>query len=61
MRIPFGKIKSLPLTIDDGIEKCNTYMTNAKKTLDETVYGLDDAKMQIMQLIGQWITNPSAV
>ena len=32
-----------------------------KQTLDECVYGLNDAKMQIMQMIGQWITNPGAL
>jgi len=36
-------------------------MEEAKKTLDECVYGLNDAKMQIMQFIGQWIANPNAV
>jgi ATP-dependent Lon protease len=61
MRIPFNKIKNLPLTIEDGIEKCNTFLENAKKTLDDAVYGLDDAKMQIMQMVGQWIANPESV
>jgi ATP-dependent Lon protease len=36
-------------------------MKSAKETLDAAVYGLDDAKLQIMQLVGQWITNPSAI
>ena len=36
-------------------------MENAKKTLDDAVYGLNDAKMQILQLIGQWIANPNAI
>ena len=61
MRIPFGKYTTLPLTIDDGIEKTGKFMFDAKKTLDEAVYGLEDAKLQIMQLVGQWITNPDAV
>ena len=61
MRIPFGVHRSLPLRIDDGVEKCHTFMEKAKRTLDEAVYGLDDAKLQIMQMVGQWITNPSAV
>jgi len=61
MRIPFNQYQSLSVSIDDGIEKCSEFMENAKKTLDECVYGLDDAKMQIMQMIGQWITNPSAL
>ena len=36
-------------------------MQNAKKTLDDVVYGLDDAKIQIMQLIGLWLVNPNAI
>ena len=36
-------------------------MEQSITTLDKAVYGLNDAKMQIMQLIGQWIVNPSAV
>ena len=61
MSIPFGKTKQLPLTIDDGMEKCNAFMEDAKKVLDECVYGLDDAKMQILQLVGNWISNPSSI
>ncbi len=36
-------------------------MENAKQTLDKAVYGLNDAKLQIMQMIGQWIVNPGAI
>ena len=61
MRLPFGKYKTLPLTIEDGIEKCHTFMERAKNTLDKAVYGLNDSKLQIMQMVGQWITNPTAV
>jgi ATP-dependent Lon protease len=61
MQIPFGKYKQLPITIADGIEKCHEFMENAKKTLDEAVFGLNDAKLQIMQMIGQLLVNPSAV
>ena len=61
MRIPFGVHKNLTVNIKDGIDKCSGFMENAKKTLDECVYGLDSAKMQIMQMIGQWITNPEAL
>ena len=61
MNIQFGKYTSLPLSIEDGVEKTGQFMAEAKKTLDDAVYGLDDAKLQIMQLVGQWITNPNAV
>ena len=61
MQIPFGKHCNLPLTISDGIEKCHDFMETAKSTLDGAVYGLNDAKMQIMQMLGQWISNPAAM
>jgi ATP-dependent Lon protease len=61
MRIPFCIYKSLSVNMNDGIDICHEFMTNSKKSLDECVYGLDDAKLQIMQMIGQWITNPDAM
>ena len=61
MRIPFGKNDGLPISIDDGVEKCHDFMENAQKTLDNAVYGLNDAKMQIMQMLGQLLTNPKAI
>ena len=61
MRMPFDKYLTLPITIEDGVDKCHDFMSNAQKTLDEAVYGLNDAKMQIMQMLGQLITNPKAM
>jgi ATP-dependent Lon protease len=61
MRIPFTNFDNLPLSIEDGVEKCHDFMENAQKTLDQAVYGLNDAKMQIMQMLGQLLTNPKAI
>jgi len=61
MRIPFNKLNHLPVTIDDGIDKCHEFMEQAKNTLDKAVYGLNDVKLQVMQMVGQWITNPDAI
>ena len=61
MTIPFGVNKTLPITMDVGVEQCHTFMEAAKDILDSAVYGLNDAKMQIMQMVGQWISNPSAL
>jgi ATP-dependent Lon protease len=36
-------------------------MSNCKNTLNDVVYGMNDAKIQIMQMIGQWIANPNAI
>ena len=61
MKIPFNKRKNLPLTIEDGIQKCSEFMEASKTTLDQAVYGLNDAKLQVMQMLGQWISNPAAM
>ena len=61
MRIPFNKHMSLPISMADGEEKCQEFIENAKNILDKAVYGLEDAKLQILQMIGQWISNPDAV
>jgi len=61
MRIPFGKYETLPVNISDGVEACHEFMEKAQKTLDNAVYGLNDAKMQIMQMLGQLVTNPEAI
>jgi len=61
MRIPFGKFDGLPISMSDGVEKCHDFMEKAQKTLDDAVYGLNDAKMQIMQMLGQLITNPKSI
>ena len=61
MQIPFSTYKTLPISFSDGVEKCHDFMSDAQKILDEAVYGLNDAKMQIMQMLGQLITNPKAI
>jgi ATP-dependent Lon protease len=61
MKIPFNKTRNLPLTIEDGIQRCSEFMEASKTTLDSAVYGLNDAKLQIMQMLGQWISNPGAM
>ena len=61
MKIPFTNYQELPISIENGVETCHEFMANAQKTLDEAVYGLNDAKMQIMQMLGQLLTNPKAI
>ena len=61
INIPFNKYTTLPITINDGIENCHEFMSNCKNTLNDVVYGMNDVKIQIMQMIGQWIANPNAI
>tara|TARA_Y100000389_G_C17426222_1_gene499691 strand:- start:665 stop:1765 length:1101 start_codon:yes stop_codon:yes gene_type:complete len=61
MKIPFGTNISLPVKMSDNERECREFMEDSKRILDETVYGLEDAKMQMMQFLGQLIVNPDSV
>lgn len=61
MRIPFGRYRELDIKMDNGLDQCSGFMSTAVEKLDSCVYGLNDAKMQILQMIGQWISNPQAM
>jgi ATP-dependent Lon protease len=61
MRVPFGKTVPLPIRLSDGTEKCSDFMVNARKQMDKHIYGMGAAKLQIMQIIAQWIVNPDSV
>ena len=58
--IPFGTYKEIPVRLEDGTEKCTEFMQGAKKCLDESVYGQEDSKLQIMQFISGKIANPES-
>ena len=61
MNIPFNEYRNLNVSIENGLDQCSDFMENSQKILDECVYGLNDAKMQVMQMIGQFISNPNSV
>ena len=41
MRIPFGKYETLPINIDDGVDKCHGFMENALVMLAENIIKMD--------------------
>ena len=61
LSLPFENSKRIPISISDGSEKCQAYMEQCKEILNDSVYGLNDAKMQIMQFVGQLISNPGSI
>lgn len=60
LRIPFGKYHDLPVTIKDEPSKISNYLVNIKKSLDQSIYGQDVAKIRIMEIVAKWITNPAS-
>ena len=61
LKIPFKKYKKLPIDVINSSEKdIGNYLVDVKKTLDTAVYGHTNTKEQIIQIIAQWISNPSS-
>jgi endopeptidase La len=59
MTIPFGKYKGINL---DSIKskKVKSFLDNLQETMNKAVYGHDEAKRQIIQMMGQQIRNPKS-
>ena len=61
MRIPFGMYSELPVKKTDSSDKIHDFMDKSQKILDEAVYGMKDAKVQFMQIVAQWVANPTSI
>jgi ATP-dependent Lon protease len=61
LRIPFGKMVTLPVKLSDGPEPCAKFLANTRDMLDKAVYGMPMAKTQIMQTLAQWISSPGSL
>ena len=59
-KIPFGKYASVPVSRQDPPAKIAEYIDRVHSKLNEVVYGHDDVKQRILQVITQWITNPQS-
>jgi ATP-dependent Lon protease len=61
LRIPFGKVVPLPVSFKEDRTACSKFLSDTQGTMDKAVYGMNAAKAQIMQIVAQWIANPSSV
>jgi endopeptidase La len=59
MQIPFGKFKGINLN-SIKTEKVKEFLNDLQKSMDNAAYGHDEAKRQIIQMMGQQIRNPKA-
>lgn len=60
-QIPFDNYVKMPVSLNDGKYKIQTFLNNAYKILDSTIYGQINAKNKIMQILAQWISNPNSI
>ena len=60
LKVPFGKYTGIPISISDGSEKVCEFIMNTNDILNKNVYGHEEAKSHIIQLITRWVTNPKS-
>jgi len=60
INVPFGEYVNLPIDNTNTFEEKGEYLQKTYETLDEAIYGHEDAKTHILQVIGKWIKNPES-
>jgi ATP-dependent Lon protease len=60
IKIPFSKYVTLPINDDSDIDDKKSFLKNTYETLNKAIYGHEDAKSHILQVLGKWIKNPSS-
>jgi ATP-dependent Lon protease len=59
-KIPIGKYDKMSISAKNTPKEIGEFLDATKKRLNDTVYGHDDAKHQIIRLLAKWISNPEA-
>ncbi len=57
-QLPLGVYKDLPVKLEDGAEPCQKFVTSVRGHMDSAIYGHEEAKLQILQFVSSWISNP---
>jgi len=60
INIPFGTNIELPINNENTLEEKRDYLLTTQKQLDKAIFGHQEAKMHILQVIGKWIKNPQS-
>jgi ATP-dependent Lon protease len=61
LSIPFNHYNDSKISLDASTpEEITDYLVNVKEKLDSSVYGHDEAKSTLLEIVASWITNPTA-
>lgn len=60
MNVPFGKYINLPVSNTNSKKEIYEFISHVSETMDSSIYGHNDAKNKIMQVVCQWISNPNS-
>lgn len=60
MSLPLGTITPLPVSNKSSQKDINAFLVNARKILDDTVYGMNSTKEELLDFLTKFITNPDS-
>jgi len=60
LSIPFDTKMELPISLSSTSEDISKYLQSVQGTMNECIYGQDQAKQSILECVGKWITNPGS-
>ena len=60
LKIPFGKYINFKISSSDKPEVISNFLKDGKKTLDKAIYGHEETKEYILEIVAQWIRNPES-
>ena len=58
--IPFGKCIDLPINNENKIEEKRDFLLKSQQILNKAIFGHNEAKDHILQVLGKWIKNPQS-
>jgi ATP-dependent Lon protease len=62
LQIPFHACAQLPVVYNTLNQvACSNYLNECKRILNQSTYGMEQAKDQFMELIGKWMVNPDSM
>jgi ATP-dependent Lon protease len=56
--IPFGTYVEMPILKTDEDYKIHRFLYESYQKIDNTIYGQEEAKNKMIQIVAQWISNP---
>ena len=62
LQLPFHACTQLPVIYHSQNQvACSNYLNECKRILNQSTYGMDQAKDQFLELIGKWMVNPDSM
>lgn len=58
--VPFNIYREMSIKLEDGRDVINAYLKDVFAQLNSSIYGHNDTKVQILEYITQYITNPKS-